>query len=97
MKKFLDEEEMTTTISKLDMYQKQEKLNFDAYNQVFQNLSYSYQTNNTKLLEQKKFEITKKFSVVSKLHDNNLLVLNKNLENYKSTITKVENILNDIN
>ena len=97
MKSILDEEEMSTTINKLDMYQKQEEINFDSCNQMFKNLSYSYQTDNAKLLEQKTFEIIKKFSMVSKLHDNNLLVLNKNLENYQSTKTKVENILNDIN
>lgn len=97
MRSILDEEKMSTTINKLNMYQKQEEINFNSCNQVFKNLSYSYQTDNTKLLEQKIFEITKKFSTISKLHDNNLLVLNKNLENYQSTKTKVESILNDIN
>ena len=97
MKSVLDEEKVITAVNKLEMFQKEENLNLDAFDSLFKNLSTYYQTSNSESFDSKVFELTQKFNIINKLHNNDVYVLNKNVENYKNTKIVVENILDNIN
>lgn len=96
MKNILDEEKMIVTINKLDIYKKDEELNFDSIGNTLNNLITYYQTGNSELFDAKQFEVTSKFNVLSKIHNNNIFVLNKNLDNYKNTKLVVESVFDNI-
>lgn len=96
MKNFIDEERISKIIEKIRMYKKLEDVNFDNIKILFNNLVYLYNTSNKGALVNLQDEMINKLNTVSKIHNNKVIILYKNLEKYKNTKFKVENMFDNI-
>ncbi len=93
---FLEEEEISKSIKKLELEINDEKLNFDDINTKLSALNVSYKTNNKTKLDELLFNLNTKLTTISSIHDDNVEVLKKNLDTYITTREKVANMFDDI-
>lgn len=93
---FLNTEEISKTIKKLELEIKDEKLNLDDIESSIEALNLNYKTDNSDKLNNLSFMLNNKFKTISYIHDDNILVLNKNMETYIDTSNKVSKIFDDI-
>lgn len=93
---YLDINEIDKTIDKLELEVREEKLNCDDIKNSLENMNLFYKTNNTTKLSNIVFTLNNKLNTISKIHDNNIYVLRKNLEMYISTKDKVAKMFDDI-
>ena len=93
---FLEEEEISKSIQKLELEINDEKLNFDDINTKLSALNVSYKTNNKTKLDELLFNLNTKLTTISSIHDDNVEVLKKNLDTYITTREKVANMFDDI-
>ena len=93
---FLNEEEISKSIKKLELEINDEKLNFDDINTLLSALNVSYKTNNKTKLDELLFNLNTKLTTISSIHDDNVEVLRKNLDTYITTREKVANMFDDI-
>ena len=93
---FLEEEEISKSIKKLELEINDEKLNFDDINTKLSALNVSYKTNNKTKLDELLFNLNTKLTTISSIHDDNVEVLKKNLDTYITTREKVSNMFDDI-
>ncbi len=93
---FLNEEEISKSIKKLELEINDEKLNFDDINTSLLALNVSYKTNNKTKLDELLFNLNTKLTTISSIHDDNVEVLRKNLDTYITTREKVANMFDDI-
>ena len=93
---FLNTEEISKTIKKLELEIKDEKLNLDDIESSIEALNLNYKTDNSDKLNNLAFMLNNKFKIISSIHDDNILVLNKNMETYIDTRNKVSKIFDDI-
>lgn len=93
---FLNEEEISKSIKKLELEINDEKLNFDDINTSLSALNVSYKTNNKTKLDELLFNLNTKLTTISSIHDDNVEVLRKNLDTYITTREKVANMFDDI-
>ena len=93
---FLNTEEISKTIKKLELEIKDEKLNLDDIESSIEALNLNYKTDNSDKLNNLSFMLNNKFKTISSIHDDNILVLNKNMETYIDTRNKVSKIFDDI-
>lgn len=93
---FFNTEEISKTIKKLELEIKDEKLNLDDIESSIEALNLNYKTDNSDKLNNLSFMLNNKFKTISYIHDDNILVLNKNMETYIDTSNKVSKIFDDI-
>lgn len=93
---FLNTKEISKTIKKLELEIKDEKLNLDDIESSIEALNLNYKTDNSDKLNNLSFMLNNKFKTISYIHDDNILVLNKNMETYIDTSNKVSKIFDDI-
>lgn len=93
---FLNEEEISKSIKKLELEINDEKLNFDDINTLLSALNVSYKTNNKTRLDELLFNLNTKLTTISSIHDDNVEVLRKNLDTYITIREKVANMFDDI-
>ena len=93
---FLNTEEISKTIKNLELETKEEKLNLDDIKTSLETLNLNYKTDNSDKLNNLAFMLNNKFKIISSIHDDNILVLNKNMETYIDTRNKVSKIFDDI-
>ena len=93
---FLNTKEISKTIKKLELEIKDEKLNLDDIESSIEALNLNYKTDNSDKLNNLAFMLNNKFKIISSIHDDNILVLNKNMETYIDTSNKVSKIFDDI-
>ena len=93
---FLNEEEISKSIKKLELEINDEKLNFDDINTLLSALNVSYKTNNKTKLDEISFSLNTKLTTISSIHDDNVEVLRKNLDTYITIREKVANMFDDI-
>lgn len=93
---FLNEEEISKSIKKLELEINDEKLNFDDINTSLSALNVSYKTNNKTKLDELLFNLNTKLTTISSIHDDNVEVLRKNLDTYITTREKVATMFDDI-
>lgn len=93
---FLNEEEISKSIKKLELEINDEKLNFDDINTLLSALKVSYKTNNKTRLDELLFNLNTKLTTISSIHDDNVEVLRKNLDTYITIREKVANMFDDI-
>lgn len=96
MKNILNEEQLSIVVNKMDAYKRLEDVCFDNIYNHLRQINDHYQSKNTNRLDSKFLEINRKFKTINQIHNNNIFVVRKNIENYVSTKTKVENIFNKI-
>ena len=90
-KVFLDEDNMSLSIDKISMYNREEELSLDNLKSILVSLNDLYKTNNTSLLNNKYSEIDNKTKVFKNIHSNNIYVLNKKIEQHRNL--KMQNIM----
>lgn len=95
MKNIMDEEQLLIKLKKLEMYQREEDIAYDEMKYTIKEMNQCYHSKNKDRFEQIYTELKQKFMVINRIHQNNIFVLQKNLEKYRNTKFKVENILND--
>ena len=93
---FLSTEEISKTIKNLEVETKDEQLNIEDINTSIESLNLNYKTDNSDKLNNLSFMLNNKFKTISYIHDDNILVLNKNMETYIDTRNKVSKIFDDI-
>lgn len=93
---FLNTEEISKAIKNLELETKEEKLNLDDIKTSLETLNLNYKTDNSDKLNNLAFMLNNKFKIISSIHDDNILVLNKNMETYIATGEKVSKMFDDI-
>ena len=89
-------ENMESLLEKLNMYKKSELVVFGELKNEFNNINYTFDMPFNKILDEKINQLYDKFSIIVKIHDNTLIVINKNIEKYLSTSYKVAQKFDDI-
>lgn len=93
---FLDEEQIKKVIEKLELDTKEEKINYDSIKTILNSINSHYKTNNTTKLDNIAFLLNNKLKTILKIHDDNILVLRKNLDTYMTTSDKISKLFDDI-
>ena len=83
-KAFLDVEEIPNINRKIRMYIKEEKMNNDDIISTMSETTYYYKTNNTNKLNNLINDLGRNFSKINKIHNNNAIVYDKNVEKYNN-------------
>ncbi|MBO5138554.1 MAG: hypothetical protein J6B89_02825 [Bacilli bacterium] len=96
MKMYMDEEKVSKSIEKIKMYKKLEDVNFDNIIDEFDTISCFYNTSNKARIVGLQAELINKLNTISKIHNNKITILYKNLEKYKNTKLKVEGMFDNI-
>lgn len=92
----MDIEQMTKSLEKCRIYKREEKLNFDEISKLFLSFKNCYITDNSVYLEELESELSNKFNIVNKIHDDNIEVINKNIIGYTNTSIDSLNALKGI-
>ena len=93
---FFDVEEVSKSIEKLETIVKDEKLNSDNIKVSIESLNLNYKSDNSNKLDDLALTIDRKLKTISSIHDDNILVLNKNREAYVATSEKVSKMFDDL-
>lgn len=80
---------VTNNLTKLRFYRISETNNFDDIKVHLNQMLSNYFSDNSKLLKSSVQEITRKFSIIKKIHYNNQNVINTNLNTYINVSKKV--------
>ena len=82
-------ENIENLMEKMNMFNKEELLLFGEIKNQFTNIGYTFDMPFSSFFEEKINQLYDKFSIIVKIHDNNILVLNRNIDKYLSTSFKV--------
>ena len=93
---FLDVDEVAKTTEKLEVIVKDEKLSADNIKVSIESLNLNYKSDNSNKLNDLALTIDRKLKTISSIHDDNILVLNKNREAYVATSEKVSKMFDDL-
>ena len=96
MENILNINEINKTAEKLKIHTSEENINIDDIKTELNNISYYYNTNNKKNIDNLILEISNKLDIVRKKHENYITVLNKNANKYKETAQHVKHIFEGI-
>ena len=94
---FMDEEEVTKTIDKLEAETTDEKLNLDNIKTIMSDMNLNYKTDNGSKLSELLDTLNNKFKTLTAVHDDNITVLKKNLDTYITTKEKVASMFDNLN
>lgn len=97
MKVFLDTDEMASSVEKIDMYRKEEDLEFEKIKTTLENINEYYVTKNSSGLINIKDELNNKMNVLSKIHSNNVFVLNTKIQQHIDLKNKNMSLLSESN
>lgn len=93
---FMDEEEVTKTIDKLEAETTDEKLNLDNIKTIMSDMNLNYKTDNESKLSELLDTLNNKFKTLTAVHDDNITVLKKNLDTYITTKEKVASMFDNL-
>ncbi len=93
---FLSTEEISKAIKNLEVETKDEQLNIEDINAAIESLNLNYKTDNSDKLNNLALNFKNKFKTIVSIHDNNILVLKKNMETYIATSEKISKMFDDI-
>lgn len=93
---FIDEVQLEDSIKKLVMYKNNIDLSFDEVKIVLGKMNDTFETGNKKVFLELTDDLVQKKRIVTKIHNDNLYVLEKNLDNYRRTAKEVSHIFNNI-
>ena len=96
MENVINEEEIKKSIDKIKNYKEQENIIFDNISDNFVDINYNYKTQNKEKLEYLQAEIINKFAIITKNHNNNILIIEKNLNKYIEKRKNVKQIFEKI-
>lgn len=90
----VDIDELSIILEKIKMY-KEEEIDFNDINDLLSNINYNYNTGNRNNLDMLGAEITNNLNIISKIHNTNISILEKNINKILENELKVIQILND--
>lgn len=96
MNNYIDINNLINANDKIKMYKSEEDIIFSEINKNFENIKYSYNTSNLENILKIENELLLKFSTISKIHNNNVTVINKNILKYIELSKKTVNIFENI-
>lgn len=96
MERVIDNEQVRSSIDKIKIYNESEQLIFDKFKKLLSNLKYNYESNNTENINNLNTQLLNKMDVISNIHTNDKLVLERVLERYCIANRDAENILESI-
>ena len=97
MQSVIDTDKIENIIDKAEMYKNEEEITFDNFNTNFHNILNYYKTKNSNKIQIISKELSDNLKKIIKNHQNNILVLSKNIEKYSELENKNAQIFNDIN
>lgn len=89
-------ENLKNIIEKINLYKKNELEIFGDFKNIFNNIKYCFDMSYSDSFDEKIGEIYNKFALISKVHDNNIVVINRNIDKYLNSTLKVSQIFEDI-
>lgn len=92
----LDKEQINICIRNINVHKNNESINFDDINSCLTEINDNYETYNSKTLYNRGYEFYNKFETIKTIHENYVEVLNKTVEKYTETASRVTNIFDDI-
>lgn len=96
MENVMNIEELEKCTEKIKMYKKEEDLNMSSIKEKLQEIKYNYSSKNIETLSSIGMELIEKCKAINRIHQNNIMVLEKNIEIYKSNVVQVKNIFQDL-
>lgn len=91
----VDIDELSIILEKIKMYKEEEEIDFNDINDLLSNINYNYNTGNRNNLDMLGAEITNNLNIISKIHNTNISILEKNINKILENELKVIQILND--
>ena len=79
---FLDEDNMSTVVDKLNLYCNDENVSFDNLRANIISFNEQYKTNNSSSLDNKLMELNAKMKTISNIHSNNIFVLRRRIQQH---------------
>lgn len=96
MKSVIDEEELNKCLQKIELYSKEEKLNFLNIRNSYDQGKTSYQTTNTDGFTSIEEEIKNRFHLIEKNHTYEKMTIIENIEKYNKLTKETEKKFNNI-
>ena len=82
----LNEQLLVRTIDKIKVYQTDENKDLSNIKTIFNQMDYSYESNNIESLKNVCFELEKKFKIIKNIHYNNTYVIEHNMKKIEKAI-----------
>ena len=89
-------EEVNSCLEKFKLYKEQEELFIEDAINCIEGIKNSYHSNNSDKLDNINLEIINKLNVISKIHNNNVTVIEKNIDKYRSANITTRNLFEKI-
>lgn len=89
-------ENMENLLDKLNMYKKNELMLFGELKNEFNNIGYIFELPFSKVFEEKINQLYDNLSIIIKVHENNIIVINRNIDKYLNTSFKVAQKFDEI-
>ena len=83
-------------LENIKLHKKEEDIVFDETKKLFPNFKNCYKTDNTASLDELGEEIIQKSKIVTKIHNDNIFVIDKNIVGYINTSADALNVLKKI-
>lgn len=97
MNNYVDIEEMTKTKEKINLYTKEELMKFDSIKEIFNSLNNVLDIDSSSYIQNIQFDLIKKLEIIKKIHYNNCMIIEKNIDKYIGTSIKTNQIFRNIN
>ena len=89
-------EEVNSCLDKFKLYKEQEQLFVEDVINCLDSIKNSYHSNNGNKMENINLEIINKLKAISRVHNNNVIVIEKSVEKYKNADVVAKNIFDNI-
>lgn len=89
-------DELSKSNEKYKIHKNDEELTFTNIKEILKKINYYYDTSNTSKLETLETELIKKLNIITELHNNNLIVIEKNIAKYRTLKEATEELFNNI-
>ena len=88
---------MENLLEKVDLYSKDELVLFEELKNQLNEVNHCFENSSSNTFDEKINDLSNKFSTISNIHNNNHMVINKNIEKYLENTIEVSKIFNKVN
>lgn len=96
MENIMKIEEVNSCLDKFKLYKEQEQLFIEDMINCLNSIKNSYQSNNSKKVDNLNLELINKLKVISNIHTNNVIVIEKSIDKYRVAEATAKKIFEDI-
>lgn len=87
---YIDEEKLLKTIEKLEMYIRDESINFETLKRLMRDMQYDYTSKNSTLLYETQCDFNRKFNTIHRIHNDYITIFKKTVLKYKTVRKQTE-------